>query len=173
MIVILTAFSALMLLIDIARAGSMKFRSFYDSILGNILRSHEGKEGGFQLTGGTHIVLAFLLCALIFPKPLAIMSMFIVVFSDTMAALVGIKFGRTKIGNNKTLEGSLAFLFTGLAVVYLSPKLSTDSSEVYVGTAAAVITTLAELLPLKTDDNIVIPMVFGISYLIIFKMFIN
>ena len=171
-IVLLSIMLFLMLSIDIGRAKSAGFRALYNKFLGNILRHHETEAGGFKLTGGFYIVLAFLLCAILFPKPVAITSMLIVIFCDSMAAIIGILFGKRKIGKGKTLEGSFAFLFTGLIIVWLSPKLTETSAEFIVAAASVFLTTFVELVPVKIDDNIVIPMFFGTIYLILFKIFI-
>ncbi len=171
-IVLLSVMLILMLSIDIGRARSKPVRDLYDKYLGNILRHHETEAGGFKLTGGSYIVLAFLLCAVLFPKPLAITAMFIVIFCDSMAAIIGILFGKHRITKDKTMEGSLAFLLTGLLIVLLSPKLTDTPIEIYVAVASVLLTTIVELLPIKVDDNIIIPMFFGAVYLILLKIFI-
>lgn len=172
-IVLLSVMLFLMLSIDIGRARSKPFRDLYERFLGDILRHHETEAGGFKLTGGSYIVIAFLLCAILFPKPLAITAMFIVIFCDSMAAIIGILFGKHRIALGKTLEGSLAFLVTGLIIVWLSPKLTQSMTEYYVAASSVLLTTGIELLPLKVDDNIIIPMFFGAVYLILLKIFIQ
>ncbi|MBK9228092.1 MAG: phosphatidate cytidylyltransferase [Ignavibacteria bacterium] len=172
-IVLLSIMFIMMLSVDIGRARSKAFRDFYDRFLGRILRHHETEAGGLSLTGGSYIVLAFLLCAVLFPKPLAITAMFIVIFCDSMAALYGILFGKIRIGKGKTLEGSLAFLFTGLIVVYLGPKITDSPGEFYIAALSVILTTIVELVPVKIDDNLVIPMFFGASYLLLLKIFIH
>ncbi|MBX7042643.1 MAG: SEC59/DGK1/VTE5 family protein [Ignavibacteria bacterium] len=172
-IILLSVMFVTALAIDVARINSDSFRSFYDKILGKILRHHESHKGGNSFTGGTYIVLAFLMCAILFPKQVAIASMLIVVFADSMAAITGMRFGRVKIGNGKTLEGSAAFVASGLAIVLLMSELTAEGMNIIAGVASVLVTSIAELIPLKIDDNIVIPMVFGFSYLIISKFIIG
>jgi dolichol kinase len=172
-IIFLSVFFVTMLTIDLARAKSLSFRSLYDRFLGHILRHHEKEEGGFGFTGGTYIVLAFLLCVIFFPKPIAITAMFVVIFADSMAAIVGMHMGKKVITKGKSLEGSLAFFATGIAIVLLSPKMTSSSYEYLVGVIAVFLTTLVELFPVKIDDNIVIPMFFGTVYFLLINFFIH
>lgn len=172
-LLILSILSAAMLAVDIARKYSQGFHDFYDRVLGNILRHHETREGGFSYTGGTYIVLAFLLCVLVFPKPVAITSMFIVIIADSMAALVGMVFGRHIIRKGKSVEGSVAFFLTGILIVLFSPKLTEYAVEFYIAVVAVVVTTFIELVPTKIDDNVIIPLSFGIVYLALVKIILN
>lgn len=172
-IILLSVMFITALAIDVARINSAGFRSLYDNFLGKILRHHETDKGGNSFTGGTYIVLAFLMCAILFPKQVAIASMLVVVFADSMAAIAGIHLGRIRIGIGKTLEGSVAFLAAGIAIVLLMAELTTEGMNIIAGIAAVFVTAVAELIPVKIDDNIVIPLVFGFSYLIISKFIIG
>ena len=82
-----------MIAIDYYRFKHPGFQGLFMKIFGNILRSHEvgGKKAIF--TGGTYLVFAFLICVIVFPKPVAVMSMLVLVFSDTFAAFSGKIFG--------------------------------------------------------------------------------
>jgi dolichol kinase len=63
--------------------------------------------------------------------------------------------GRIRIFG-KTLEGSAAFFFTSLLIVWLYPNLNRFS-----GTLAALGGTLIEVLPTRVNDNLSIPLVTG------------
>ena len=45
---------------------------------------------------------------LLFPEKIAILSSFFLIFSDPFSSLIGIKFGKTKVSKNKSLEGCMA-----------------------------------------------------------------
>jgi dolichol kinase len=79
----------------------------------------------------------------------------ILIVSDTAAALVGKGIGRIRIFG-KTLEGSTAFLITSLVIVWVYPRLDRFS-----GSLAALGATLIEMLPIKLNDNLSIPLVAG------------
>lgn len=172
-IILLSVFFAVMVLVDLGRVYHDSFGGLYDRLLGNILRQHEDSSKGLRFTGGTYIVLGFLLSVILFPKPLAITSMFIVIFCDTLAALVGKTMGKTVLRKGKTLQGSLAFLITGAFIIALSPKMTEfHTQELAAGFSALVITTVVEVFPVRVDDNVMIPLVFGFTYLFILKLLI-
>ena len=84
---------------------------------------------------------------------------------DPAAALVGRKFGRTHLVNNRTLEGTLTFAivsFLAVAGVILlwHSELST-MRMIAVCTAASVAGALTELFSRRIDDNFSIPVVTG------------
>ncbi|MDZ4712844.1 MAG: SEC59/DGK1/VTE5 family protein [bacterium] len=163
-IIILSVFTFLMITVDLLRLKNKTIKGLYLKILGPILRRHETENGRELFTGGTYIVVAYLICVIIFPQPLAIMAMLVIIFCDSAAAITGKVYGKHFIGN-KTIEGSLAFFITGVIIVFVTPKLTGSSNEYFVGIAAVLLTTIFELLPLKIDDNISIPVFFGLVYL--------
>jgi glycerol-3-phosphate acyltransferase PlsY len=66
---------------------------------------------------------------------------------------VGKGIGKIRIFG-KTLEGSLAFFFSSLLIVWLYPDLNR-----FWGSLAALGATLIELLPIRVDDNVSIPLI--------------
>ncbi len=161
LIILTTAFAA-MVIIDILRMRSEFVRKVYGKFLGDILRPHENKSERIYFTGGTYIILAFLLCILIFEKNIAILSMLIIVFCDSAAAIAGKVFGKHHIGN-KTLEGSISFFLTGAILFFLIIK--PDNIVLAIsGVFSLMLITVFELLPLKIDDNFSIPLIFGILF---------
>jgi dolichol kinase len=89
--------------------------------------------------------------------------MFVLILCDTAAAIIGKSFGKIHI-KNKTVEGSTAFLISGIILVLFAPKVTEDIYEYYMGFAVIFLTTLVELIPIKVDDNIIIPIFFGLVY---------
>ncbi len=103
---------------------------------GRVLREEEKPT----LMGSTYFLFSTILTVLLFPKPIAIASLLILILSDTAAALVGKGIGRISLFG-KTLEGSLAFFLTSLAIVWLFPNLdrfSATLSEHAAATRAAL-----------------------------------
>ena len=124
------------------------FRRF---LFGKVLREKEGPT----LMGSTYFLFSTLLVILLFPKPIAIASLLILILSDTAAALVGKGMGRISIFE-KTLEGSSAFFLCSLFIVWFFPGLNR-----FTGSLAAFGATLIEVLPTGIDDNLTIPLVAG------------
>jgi dolichol kinase len=132
------------------------FRAFIDRWLGRLLRRAEDHT----LTGATCVTLGALLSIVLFDKPIAIAVLLFLSVSDALASLVGIRFGRIRIGN-KTLEGSAIFLVSAVAIALLVLR-----SAPLVAVLGAAVATVVEALPLKIaghklDDNLTIPLVGG------------
>jgi dolichol kinase len=160
------------LISDILRYYFSSFNNFYMKIVGPVLRSHEVKLKGITLTGATYLMFAALLSVLIFPKEIAISAVLLMTIGDAAAAVVGKSVGRIKFFT-KTLEGGLAFFIAGVLIILLTPKLSDNINEYYIGIAAVFLTSIIEMLPLKLDDNITVPIFFGLAYLTLIKFFLN
>lgn len=170
-VIVLGISSLVLITIDLLRKYYEPFRHFYHKFMRPILREHEVQYDKHVFTGGTYIILAFFLCVLIFPKPLAITSMFVVIFCDSFAAIIGKNWGRHFL-LNKTLEGSAAFFVTGIIIILLTPKVTTSVYEYFIGFSAVFLSTIFELLPLKIDDNISTPIFFGLVYMVLLKIFL-
>ncbi|MEO8666854.1 MAG: diacylglycerol/polyprenol kinase family protein, partial [Ignavibacteria bacterium] len=167
---ILCVISTLMIIVDLTRTRVPVMRDLYLRYLQPILRSHELEDNKPVFTGGTYLILAYLLCVIIFPKPISVTAMFIIIFSDSAAAIFGKVYGKHFIGN-KTIEGSLAFFISAVIIIILTPKMTGLMMEYYIGIVSALLTTVFELLPLKIDDNLSIPLFFGAIYFIQMKLF--
>jgi dolichol kinase len=124
---------------------------FRKHFFGRVLREEEKPS----LMGSTYFLFASILTILLFPRPVAIASLLILILSDTAAALAGKGLGRIPIFK-KTLEGTLAFLFSALMIVWLYPSLD----RVW-GSMAALGAAFIEALPVPLDDNLTIPLIAG------------
>ena len=152
-----------LLFLDIGKRYSKLIENVFNKCLGPALRHHETKKETHLFTGGTTFTISILACVLFFQKEIAITAIFVMIICDTAAAIIGKQYGRIHI-KNKTIEGSAAFLISGLLVILLTPKISSNVIEYYIGFGTILLTTLVELIPLRFDDNIVIPIFFGLIY---------
>jgi len=110
-------------------------------------------EGEGRLTGATYVMISSFFILLFFDKYVCIASILIMSYSDTSAAIIGKKYGKTKIFN-KTLEGSLAFFFTSLIIILaIYPEVN-----MFLGLIAVFVATFVESLPIKMDDNLTVPL---------------
>ncbi len=142
------AFFSVDLLRRYHRGAASIFEKYF---FGNVLREKEKTT----FMGSTYFLFSSVLTLLLFPKPVAIASLLILIVSDTCAALVGRGIGRIRIGE-KTLEGSIAFLLSSLAIVWFCPDV-----DRLAGVVSALGATIVELLPIGIDDNLTIPLVAG------------
>jgi len=159
-----------MIFTDLVRTRNDFAKKIYLKFLKPLLRSHEIENSKSLFSGGTYLVISFLLCIIIFPKEIAIMSMFVIVFCDSAAAIFGKVYGKHFV-KNRSLEGSTAFFITGLIIIFLCPKATQDSNEYFIAITALLLTTIFELIPNKIDDNISIPLFFGTVYFVLIKIF--
>jgi len=148
----LIPFFLLYLLVDLLRHFHPGLASlFQEHFFGRVLREKEKPT----LMASTYFLFASIITILLFPKPIAIASLLILILSDTAAALVGKGMGRIRIFG-KTLEGTIAFVCSALLIVWCSPEV-----DRLAGSMAALGAAVIELLPVPFDDNLTIPLVAG------------
>ena len=148
----LIPFFLALLLVDFLRHFHSGMASLFEKyFFRRVLREEE--KATFM--GSTYFIFSTILTILLFPKSIAIASILILILSDTAAALIGKWMGRIQIFG-KTLEGSTAFLITSLLIVWIYPHLNR-----YSGSLAALGATCIEVLPIKVNDNLSIPLVAG------------
>jgi dolichol kinase len=114
----------------------------------------------------TPYAIAVLLTILSVPKLAAVIAIYTLAIADPLAAVVGIRFGRRRLTQNRTVEGSTAFFLATVGIAALALFSGTDSPGLTVAATAAVIGVAAagcELLPLRIDDNLTIPLFVGFA----------
>ena len=101
-----------------------------------------------------------------FPQAVAVISLSVMLVSDTAAAIIGKLYGQRKIYKNKTLEGSLAFFLTALLINMLCEPIYHFT---YAGVLACAGATFTEIFEDKVDidDNLSIPIVVGVILIIL------
>jgi dolichol kinase len=118
----------------------------------DILRRHEKDH----IAGNIFFISSTIICFAAFDYAIALSALLFQVFGDMMAALVGIKFGKTRIYRKKTLEGFLAGFVANLLVgVLLMP------GEWKLFFPMALTASLVELWTGKLDDNLTVPLAAG------------
>jgi dolichol kinase len=136
---------------DLLRLNFSLAQVRFQRVFSPLLRNAEKKN---KITGATWLFAGIFVTFLLFPKEIAVVSVYILIISDSAAAIVGKGVGKIKIAE-KTLEGSLAFFFS--TVVILIRFYSFSIAILCV----AIIVTLTELMPLKINDNFLIPLLSG------------
>lgn len=171
-ITILASLTVFALLIDGGRFVSKSFAKLFYKLFGFLLRKHELDDQKKNLTGATYVLLSALICALMFPKVIFVTAFTILIISDTMAALIGRKFGKRKF-LRKSFEGTLSFFISASIVVLFTPKIGNFTMEYVIGLVAAFVGAIVENISYGfADDNLSIPISTGITmwvlYLIIY-----
>ena len=88
-------------------------------------------------------------------QSIIIASLLTMSIADSFAAIIGIKYGKTKIYNNKSLEGSfIFFIISFFILIIFIPTLS-----IFLCVTIALTVTLVELFSFHyINDNITIPL---------------
>lgn len=135
-------------------------------ILKSIHDVERKSHGGIYYPAAVYLI--FLLSS---TKPVIYcIAILVMTVSDTMAALVGGKYGVIKFdveGNLKSLEGSLAFFFVTFLCIHLPLLLLTDigrAESVLIACIIALLVTGFEAISLSGSDNIIVP--FGTYFLL-------
>lgn len=148
-ILALTALLLLFLEIEYVRLEHMPEIT---KMFGGMVRKHERNA----INGSVFLVISCIICFAAFDYWIALLAMFMAVFGDFFAALMGRFFGKTKILKNKTIVGTLsgfaANTLVGLFVLTGLPLLAI---------AMAFTATLVEMLTAKIDDNLTVPLFAG------------
>ena len=118
--------------------------------------------------------MAVLLTIITFPKPIALVGIFTLAFADPMSAIIGIKYGKHKISEHRSYEGSAAFFIsTFIATFFILGAFITGFGflTLVISTLMGVFCTAFDLIPLKIDDNLTIPIFTSISLWTILVLF--
>jgi len=168
---ILVPLTLLVGLADIARFLHPSIGRVYNSYLGWLLRAHERNHDRRRLNGATYVLLSATLCVLFFPKLIVITAFSILIISDTLAALIGRKFGRRPFFK-KSLEGTATFFLSAVLVVLLTPKIEYHFMEYAIGVISAFVGALVEALSIAIDDNLSIPLSIGVVMWILYTILV-
>ena len=117
--------------------------------LAQIYRDHE-KENYSALT---FALIGMSICLFISSKHVFNLAISILILSDTMAAIIGILYGRTKI-NGKSFEGSMAFFATSCILSLVIARIyNLDINFLIAAFFASLIATIVELYYKTTDSR--------------------
>lgn len=160
-VMVMAACTIVFLTVDFLRLRLNPFKSIFIIIFGSLLRRREFSS----LTGGSYLMLASLVCMLIFGASQSGRGVFIaattfLVVGDTVAAFVGLAIGRVRVFR-KTLEGTLACLAACVGIAWVVSILPGLDLPFGIGILGAVVASIVEALPIEVNDNVVIPLLSG------------
>jgi len=123
-----------------------------------------------RVNSGTWYVFALCLLAWIGSKPIAVAAVLVLAFGDPAAAILGRRFGKTKIVNGRSLEGTIAFVTFGGIAAALGLAIAIPGAAIPVLIASALVAAIpgaiAELFSVRVDDNFSIPVAVAVGCLI-------
>jgi dolichol kinase len=167
-ILILSILTFVALFLDTSRYFFPSVGKIFYRYFGFLLRKHELDASKKNLNGATYVFISALICVILFPKVFFITAFTILIISDTMAALIGRKFGKHKL-LSKSFEGTLAFFISASIVVFLTPKVDNLPMEYIIGIIAAAVGAIVENISFGfADDNLAIPISIGFTLWILY-----
>lgn len=124
---------------------------------GRVAHAHER----YRVNSATWYATALLLLSLWATPAVAALAVGVLGIGDPVAAMVGRRFGRTRLRAGRSLEGTLGFVaasfVVALAVAWaLIP--GTISVRLVVAAVAAVTGAVVEVFSTRVDDNLTIPL---------------
>ncbi|MDZ4678086.1 MAG: hypothetical protein SGI74_11340 [Oligoflexia bacterium] len=126
------------------------------------------------ITGTSFLIVGTFLVLLLFPKPVAVLSMLLLAFGDPASSTFGVLFGKDKIWGRKSLQGSLA-CFTVCTLVCATYFISNNimvERVILVSILGGLIGALSELIQFKKiDDNLTFPLFAGLGLWSLFAVF--
>jgi diacylglycerol kinase (CTP) len=131
------------------------------------------KEKSGPILGETFFLLSTLFCIVFLDRSIAICTLLYLTFGDAASTAIGIRYGTRRFSNQKSIQGSFAFLVVSLIVgslVRLAPGIYIDPWVVVIG---AVVATVAEALPLPIDDNFTVAAFSGMAMEICARLFVS
>lgn len=160
-LVVLGTLGGILVMLDILRLRFPAVRNAALSVFGKVMRREELKS----LTGNSFYILGIFVITLFFPKPIVLLSVLFLAIGDPIASIVGTAYGKTKLWNQKSLEGALAnFASTALVTALMGTFYFhlTAGQTLILAIVGGLVSTTAELVPLKIDDNFTIPVISAI-----------
>ncbi|GIK60202.1 MAG: dolichol kinase [Ignavibacteriota bacterium] len=161
--IILGILTAAALIIDLSRYLHPETGKIFYKFFGFLLREHELDHKKKNLNGATYVLISALISVLIFPKVIFISAFSILIISDSLAALIGRKFGKHKF-LSKSFEGTLTFFISACIVILFTPKIGGFLEEYLIGFIAAFVGAIVENISFRLiDDNLSIPLSVGFT----------
>lgn len=168
LLLILTGFT---IYADRFRHHNQKIKELMDKFFNKLLRNKE-KTGSYKLSGASYMALGLLISCLFFSKGLVITSWLVLIISDCMAALIGMKYG-VPLKNGKSLVGARAFFISSIFISIIIYFFISHSESFIIIIFSSFMATLAEFYAeqIKIDDNLSIPVCYCLTTVILGLIF--
>lgn len=136
----------------------LEMRGIHVPIISSLIE-HLERPGVFPGKGAFFFVFSSLVTLILFPSEITAIGVLVLSVLDGMATLFGLRYGRIRIINHKSIEGSLgAVLITFLILLVIMNPVQ-----------AAIISIVAGVVELGSpvDDNLLIPLVVAVLLTVI------
>lgn len=142
--------------VDLLRLRVKAFNDFMYAHMRIFIRDSERAI----LTGTPWYVLGILCAAAFYDAPVAVYAVSFLAIGDVSATTIGERWGTIKISGVKSLQGTLAFITAAtIAGLVINSYIFPVGAGIVV--AGAVTAAAVELIPVKVNDNLTIPLISG------------
>lgn len=155
---------------DILRLKRPELNQKIVSLFKIVIRIEEVKT----VSGFSFLIVGSMLVIILFPKPVAVLSMLLLAFGDPASSTFGVLFGRDKLWGRKSLQGTLACftVCTAVCALYFWYNNLMIERIVLVSILGGFVGALSELLQIRRlDDNLTFPLFAGFGMWCIFFLF--
>lgn len=158
-LVLAVAFSAFAWMCEVARWRSPELNGLLMRLFRPVVHQHEHR----RINSATWYSTALVVLAATGSSVLAAVAVTVLGVGDPLAGLIGRRFGKHKLLHGRSLEGSLAFFVSATGAVFVLLRLLHSSTlsggaALAVAGCAAFTGAVAELVSLKVDDNLSVPL---------------
>lgn len=141
--------------LDVSRFISKQTQELLTVKVKSIFRKGEEKK----FSSMTIFLISVFIVILIFEIKIAIATLVFLTFGDMYSKIFGVTYGRHKIFEHKTIEGTLAYIGSVITCGYFIYSITGISLPVLmIGGIAA---TFSEFFPLGMNDNFTVPIISG------------
>lgn len=137
----------------------LNYYSYKTNLIKSMERSGNGNLGTVYFPISL-LILVILTFGVINKPEVGAVGILVLGYGDGLAAVVGKAFGKHKLVDNKSLEGSLTMVVVSFVVVTLILSLSgyTILTALWVAVVVSIISTVIELYTPKGLDNLTVPL---------------
>ncbi len=169
-LLILGLLTVVLVSLDVLRQMFPAINNVALKVMGPFIRESERNS----YAGTTFLLTAALIVVFFFPPNVANLSLLFLAVADPVASFFGILYGKDKIINNKTLQGSVAAFVSCFIIsfsFYFYFNIMTERL-LMVSILSALVGASAELIPIgKIDDNFTLPILSASLLWCIFNFF--
>ncbi|MCK4997610.1 hypothetical protein KAS08_04865 [Candidatus Pacearchaeota archaeon] len=116
-------------------------------------RDNETKKFGGEIP----YILGMIIALTFFNFQIALSAILMMAIGDAAATIIGLKFGKHKISENSSIQGSITELIIDLTIGYLI------IGNWLIIIPMAIVATLSEMFSYKINDNLTIPILAGLA----------
>jgi len=171
LLIVLSSILGFVFMLETARLRIPAFNEKMIKFFSPIIRTHECD----QPTAIPPYLLSSIIAVLIFPKPVAVLSILYLACGDPLASVFGILYGKhsVRFANGKSLIGTLAGIVTCSVITFLYLKMMsiTMPALLAVTLIGGIAGGTAEMAPVDVDDNFSIPVIAGFVLWLAFIIF--